>query len=207
MADQTIQEECLPPVIRPRPGVLVSRTASYTGSDAFYSGKLYVGASGKLSSNPGAASGSVHARTTSNSGFDMGPTDDPKAGIERAPPSALHHEPVSGTSLARNIAAIWQHDNNAVWRLLGLGEPPVVERTSINYLRLILVVESVGGYRRATEQQLWPDVASKFGQHADQEAKQRAGQALRMLYLQYIFPVRSELQPYLPMNMESEPAR
>ena len=55
MADQTVQDACLPPVVRPQPGVRVSRAASYTGSKAFYSGELYVGRqAGKPSSNPSA---------------------------------------------------------------------------------------------------------------------------------------------------------
>ncbi len=55
MADQTVQDACLPPVVRPQPGVRVSRAASYTGSKAFYSGELYVGGqAGKPSSNPSA---------------------------------------------------------------------------------------------------------------------------------------------------------
>lgn len=54
MADQTVQDACLPPVVRPQPGVRVSRAASYTGSKAFYSGELYVGQAGKPSSNPSA---------------------------------------------------------------------------------------------------------------------------------------------------------
>jgi len=105
---------------------------------------------------------------------------------------------VSGGLLAEKIAAVWRQDNNAVWRLMGLGEPPVVDRTAINYLRLILVVDSVGGYQRATEQQLWPDVATKFGIYSNQEAKQRAGHALRMLFMQYVTPIRAELQPFIP---------
>lgn len=94
-------------------------------------------------------------------------------------------------NLAHRIQQIWKHDNNHVWRIVGKSEPPVVNRVQINYLRLFLVVEDFGGYDYALENKRWSDIARKFGMEESNIGKN--GHSLRMLYLQFIKPIREYL--------------
>lgn len=195
MADMTVQEARLPPLVQPRPGVRVSRVASYTGSKQFYAGKIY---------NSAAAGGGGHtnrggAASTAPEQQGNAPTKGPSWAtvLGNASSSGLQMNP-RDSALAMQIASCWRNDNNAVWRLLGKAEPPVVERVQINFLRLILVVESMAGYRLVTGSERWGDVAAKFGIQGGPQVLAKAGHALRMVYMQYVTPLWTFLQPFLP---------
>ena len=73
-----------------------------------------------------------------------------------------------------------------------------MERVQVNFLRLILAVESLGGYRWVTSGQKWGEVAVKFGVQGGPQVVAKAGHELRMIYMQHITPLWTFLQPFLP---------
>lgn len=214
MADMTVQEARLPPLVQPRPGVRVSRVASYTGSKEFHAGKIYnsAGGGGRNADRGGGSGGNADRGAGSGGNANRGgAASTPAAHAENVPTVGASWASVVGngacpafqsaptdTALAMQIASCWRTDNSYVWRMLGKAEPPVVEGAQINFLRLILVVERMGGYRQVTASQRWADVAAKFGAQGGPQMMAKGGHALRMLYMQHITPIWTALQPFLP---------
>lgn len=171
MAERTQHPHCLPPVLTPRAGVKQEKAASFSGQDAFYADQTH---------SP--ATNVTYKRH-------------PSSKIETIALDLASDE--EKQLLADKIQQIWRTDNNQVWKLVGRGDPPVVNRVQINYLRLFLVVEEFGGYDRALEGKKWSDVARNFGMEESNIGKN--GHSLRMLYVQYIKPLSSYLSAHSQM--------
>ncbi len=194
IADLTVQEARLPPLVQPRPGVRVSRVASYTGSKEFYAGKIYHSAGVGHANRGGAASTATDPQETAQGKKKEAASwstilGNPSSGLQLS---------ASDSALALKISSCWRNENDTVWRLLGKAQPPVVERVQVNFLRLILAVESLGGYRWVTSGQKWGEVAVKFGVQGGPQVVAKAGHELRMIYMQHITPLWTFLQPFLP---------
>jgi hypothetical protein len=172
MASQTAQQSSILPTIDPIPGVRASRMASYTGSEDFHRGTLY-----RLPDN----NATVPSRNA------HGGTPDALASPKKGS--------VNYDALSKNISTVWRRDNDAVWRMLGRQEPPIIDRVQINYLRMILVVDSLGGYRDVVQNDMWAQVAEKFGLGG---ASEGGREELKTLYQQYVEPMWSELKDKLP---------
>jgi hypothetical protein len=127
--------------------------------------------------------------------FYKGTTSTPKPLQKRQPRLGVTPLDISDDEkkidLARKIQEVWKVDNNKVWKLVGKQDAPVVNRIQINYLRLFLLVKEFGGYEHALRTKEWSNIARKFGMEESNIGKN--GHSLRMLYAQFIKPLRDFL--------------